>query len=147
MKQSELHLSEADRKVLRAFRAKGHRSVRELNRAHILAALDQQVAEAQIAQVLSVGRTTIWRTRAAYLEKGLDYALIDLPRPGQPLHYQTDQQAEVVALACSDPPAGAKHWTIGLLTQAARKRPGLKSVSRESVRGFLKKTSANPGAR
>lgn len=147
MKQSELHLPEAERGVLRAIRAKGHRSVRELNRAHILAALDQQVAEAQIAQVLGVGRTTIWRTRAAYLEKGLDYALIDLPRPGQPRHYQTDQQAEVVALACSDPPAGAKHWTIGLLTQAARKRPGLKSVSRESVRRFLKKTSANPGAR
>ena len=147
MKQSELHLSDADRQVLRAVRAQGHRSVRELNRAHILAALDRQVAEAQIAQVLGVGRTTIWRTRAAYLERGLDYALIDLPRPGPPRHYQTDQQAEVVALACSDPPVGAKHWTLGLLTEAARKRPGLKSVSRESVRRFLKKTSANPGAR
>src|SRR6266581_6279531 len=104
MKQTKLHLSETDRKVLRTFRAKGHRSARELNRAHILAALDQQVAETQITQVLGVGRTTIWRTRAAYLEKGLDYALIELPRPGQPLHYQTDQQAEVVVLACRGPP-------------------------------------------
>ncbi len=76
-------------------RAKGHRAVRELNRAHILAALDQQVAEAQICEVLGVGRTTICRTRAAYLKKGLAYALIDLPRPGPPLHYHTDQQAEV----------------------------------------------------
>ena len=147
MKRSELQLSETDRKVVRDFRAKGLRSARELNRAHILAALDLQVPEAQIVAVLGLGRTTIWRTRAAYLEKGLDYALADLPRPGQPLHYPTDQQAEVVALACSQAPAGAKRWTIRLLTQAARKRPGLKTVSRESVRRFLKKTSASPGAR
>ena len=147
MKQNELRLSEADREALRVFRAKGLRSARELNRAHILAALDQQVPEANIIQVLGVGRTTIWRTGAAYVEKGLEYALADLPRPGQPLHYQTNQQAEVVALACTKAPAGAKRWTIRLLTQAARKRPGLKAVSRESVRRFLKKTSANPGAR
>jgi transposase len=147
MKQIELHLSEVDRTVLRAIRGKGLRSARELNRAHILAALDQQVPETRIIEVLGVGRTTVWRTRTAYLEKGLEYALADLPRPGQPLHYPTDQQAEVVALACSQAPAGAKRWTIRLLTQAARKRPGLKTVSRESVRRFLKKTSASPGVK
>lgn len=147
MKQTELHLSDADRSALQALRGKGLRSARELNRAHILAALDQQVPEAHILQVLGIGRTTIWRTRAAFLEKGLAYALADLPRPGPPRQYQTDQEAEVVALACSQPPPGAKRWTIRLLTQAARKRPQLKGVSRESVRRFLKKTSASPGAR
>jgi len=139
MKQIELHLSDGDRNVLRVIRSKGLRSVRELNRAHILAALDQQVPESRIVEVLGVGRTTVWRTRAAYLEKGLDDALADLPRSGQPLHYPTGQQAEVIALACSQAPAGAKRWTIRLLTQAARERPGLKTVSRESVRRFLKK--------
>jgi transposase len=147
MKQIKLHLSEADRTALRVIRGKGIHSARELNRAHILAALDQQVSETRIIEVLGVGRTTVWRTRSAYLEKGLEYALSDLPRPGQPLHYPTNQQAEVVALACSQAPAGAKRWTIRLLTQAARKRPGLKTVSRESVRRFLKKTSASPGAK
>jgi len=38
----------------------------------------------------------------------LDYALHDVARPGQPRQYGTDQQAEVVALACSVPPKGAK---------------------------------------
>lgn len=147
MKQTELHLASADRTALGVIRSKGLRSARELNRAHVLAALDQQVAEAHILEVLGVSRTTLWRTRAAYLEQGLDYALADLPRPGPPRQYQTDQEAEVVALACSQPPAGAQRWTIRLLTQAARKRPQLKGVSRESVRRFLKKTSANPGAK
>ena len=60
--------------------------------------------EAVIMQVLGVGRTAIWRTRSAFVEKGLDYALHDGARPGQPLRYGTNQQTEVVALACSAPP-------------------------------------------
>ena len=147
MKQTELRLTAADRAALRVLRAQGLRSARELHRAHLLAALDPQVPEAHILEVLGVSRSTVWRTRAAYLEKGLDYALADLPRPGPPRPYHTDQEAEVVALACSQPPPGAPRWTIRLLTQAARKRPQLKDVSRESVRRFLKKTSASPGAR
>ena len=146
MRQTPLRLTESDRKALQPFRSKGLHLARELTRAHILAALDQQLPEAQIRAVLGVSRTVIWRTRSAYCERGLDYALHDVPRPGQPRRYHTDQEAEVVALACSPPPAGAKRWTIRLLTEAARQRPKLGQISRESVRRFLKKTSASPGA-
>jgi len=139
-------LTKEDRDVLRSFRSKGKHSAREINRAHILSALDQKVPEAVITQVLGVGRTAIWRTRSAFVEKGLDYALHDVVRPGQPRRYGTDQQAEVVALACSTPPAGAKRWTIELLTKAARRCPKLRKVSRESIRRFLKKPIASPGA-
>lgn len=146
MRQTKIQLTEEDRATLKAFRSKGQHMAREFNRAHILSALDQNVPEKQIMSVLGIGRTAIWRTRAAFLEKGLDYALHDVDRPGQPIKYGTDQQAEVVALACSTPPKGAKRWTIDLLTEAARRRPKLKKISRESIRLFLKKTTANPGA-
>ena len=146
MRQTEIHLTEKDKVALKAFRSKGQRMVREINRAHILLALDGKVSESLIMQVLGVGRTAIWRTRSAYVEKGLDYALHDVSRPGQPRQYGTDQQAEVVALACSAPPNGAKRWTIRLLTKVARRRPKLKNISRESIRLFLKKTTASPGA-
>ena len=97
-------------------------------------------------EVLGVGRTAIWRTRAAYLEGGLALALHDLARPGQPKRYGADQEAQVAALACSDPPPGAKRWTVGLLTQAAREHPKMRKISRESIRRLLKKTSSNRGA-
>jgi transposase len=139
MKQTEVHLIEEDLIALQSFRSKGLHLAREINRAHILSALDQKVPEATIMQVLGVGRTAIWRTRSAYVENGLDYALHDESRPGQPKKYGTDQQAEVVALACSTPPKGAKRWTIRLLTEIARRRPNLHNVSRESIRQFLKK--------
>ena len=146
MRQTEIQLTEDDKAVLKPIRSKGQHMSREINRAHILLALDEKVPEALIMQVLGVGRAVIWRTRSAYVEKGLDYALHDVARPGQPRQYGTDQQAEVVALACSAPPKGAKRWTIQLLTRAARRRSKLRNISRESIRLFLKKTTASPGA-
>ena len=146
MKQIELHLTESDRLALNAFRSKGVHLAREVNRAHVLMALDSGVADATICQVLGLGRTALWRTRAACHQGGLEYALHDAARPGQPRKYQTDQEAELVALACSTPPGGRKRWTVRLLTAAARQRPGLAGVNRETVRQMLKKMPANPGA-
>lgn len=146
MRQTELSLSKHEREAVEVFRSKGMHMAREFNRAHILSALDRKVPERQIMEVLGVGRTAIWRTRAAYLEGGLEYALHDVARPGKPQQYRAEAQAQVAALACSAPPAGAKRWTIGLLTQAARRHPQMRNVSRESIRRLLKKTSSNPGA-
>jgi transposase len=147
MKTGSWVLSARDHRFLEQFRAKGEHLARELTRAHILLALADSVPVAQIQSVLGVSRMVIWRTRSAYEEKGLDYALYDVPRSGQPLKYDTDQEAEVVALACSQPPEGAARWTIRLLTVAARHRPKLASINRESVRQILKKTSVNLGAK
>ncbi len=65
MRQTELHLSAEDREWIELYRSKGVRHAREVNRAHILGALDRKVPEAQIMAVLGVGRTAIWRTRSA----------------------------------------------------------------------------------
>jgi hypothetical protein len=73
MRQTALKLSQKDRRTLEEFRSNGNHMARELNRAHILAALDRKIPENQIRKVLRVGRTAIWRTRAAYLEGGLEF--------------------------------------------------------------------------
>lgn len=146
MRQTELHLSDEDRALIESFRAKGWHSAREVNRAHILLALDRAIPESQIMAVLGVGRTLIWRTRAAYLEGGVEYALHDEARPGKPRQYDTDVEAQIAALACSAPPAGARRWTLGLLEQAAHAQAGMASISRETIRRLLKKTASNRGA-
>ena len=146
MRQTKIHLAEEDKAALESFCSKGQRLAREINWAHILLTLDEKVPEALIMQVLGVGRIASWRTRSAYVERGLDYALHDVARTGQPQKYGTDQQAEIVALSCSAPPRGAKRWTIQLLTKAVSRRPKLRNISRESIRLFLKKTTASPGA-
>lgn len=147
MRQTELCLTKKDREALESFRSKGLHLAREINRAHVLAALDRKVPESQIMAVLGVGRTVIWRTRAAYGDGGLELALHDAPRPGKPKRYHTDDEAQVTALACSTPPKGAQRWTVVLLTEAARRHPGMAGISRESVRRFLKKTASNRGVK
>jgi transposase len=147
MRQTVLVLTDEDRTRIEEICAKGVRQVREVNRAHVLAALDRKVSEAAIMQVLGVGRKMIWRTRAAYLDGGLELALTDLPRPGKPRSYQTEVEAEVTALACSAPPEGAKRWTLLRLEEAARQRPQMKAISRETIRRLLKKTASSPGAK
>ncbi len=152
MRQTELHLTDEDRELIESYRTKGLHQAREVNRAHILSALDRDVPEAQIMAVLGVGRMVVWRTRAAYREGGAEYALHDVARPGKPRQYDTDVQAQVSALACSKPPAGAKRWTIALLGQAAQAQAGIGPVSRETVRRLLmalgqpQKTASSRGA-
>ncbi len=145
MRQTELHLTDEDRELIDAYRTKGLHHAREVNRAHILSALDRGLPEAQIMAVLGVGRTAVWRTRFAYLEGGVEYALHDIERPGKPRKYDTNVEAKISALACSEPPAGAKCWTIALLAQAAKAQAEIGPISLETVRRLLKKTASNRG--
>lgn len=141
MRQTELHLNEENRAAVNEIRSKGLHHSREVNRAHRLAALDRGVPEAQVLAVLGIGRTALWRTRAAYLQGGLELAVFDVARPGRPRRYDTDAEAKVAALACSAPPQGRKRWTVVELERAARREPGLEGLSRETVRRMLKKTA------
>ncbi len=145
MRQTELHLNEEDRSVVEDLRAKGLHQSREVNRAHVLSCLDRGIPESQIMAVLGIGRTAVWRTRAAYLQGGVDLALFDVGRSGRPRQYDTDAEARVTALACSTPPTGRQRWTMVELERVARQEAGLAGVSRETVRRMLKKTTSNPG--
>lgn len=146
MRQTELHLTDEDRAAIDGIRTKGLHQSREVNRAHVLASLDQGVPQAQIMAVLGIGRTAVWRTRAAYLQGGVDLAVFDIARSGRPAQYDTDAETRVTALACTTPPAGRQRWTLVELERAARQEHGLGKVSRETVRRMLKKTISSPGA-
>lgn len=146
MRQTALHLTDEDRALVDEIRGKGLHQAREVNRAHVLSCLDRGVPEAQIMAVLGIGRTAVWRARAAYLQGGVDLAVFDVARSGRPRQYDTDDEARVTALACTTPPEGRQRWTIVELQQAARQELGLSRVSRETVRRMLKKTISSPGA-
>ena len=146
MRQTELKLNEEDLSVIGEIRAKGVHQAREVNRAHVLSCLNRGIPEVQIMAVLGMGRTAIWRTRAAYLQGGLELAVFDVQRSGRPRQYDTNAEARVTALACSSPPAGRQRWTVIELERAARQEPGMDTVSRETVRRMLKKTISSLGA-
>lgn len=70
MRQTPLSLSTEDRSAIEEIRSKGLHQAREVNRAHVLSRLYRGIPEAQIIVVLGIGRTEVWRARAAYLQRG-----------------------------------------------------------------------------
>ncbi len=142
MKRVEIELKEEERLLLEEMSTTGSCKVRPLQRAQVLLALDRGVLDHQISEVLNLDRTRIWRIRKRYLDQGLEAALYDQARPGRPRDYDDKAEAELVALACSKPPAGQGRWTIALLTEVARRQSKvLKSVSEGTVRQVLQKKS------
>ena len=123
----------------------GDLSLRKYNRINILLLLHKGKKNAEIEDFLDVDRVTIWRTKNRYLEQGLEKALQEEQRPGQPKKYHTDQEAELAALACGPCPKGRKRWTVRLLTQELKTKPGFATINRESVRLALKKMNVNRG--
>jgi hypothetical protein len=99
MRRVEIQLKDNDRETLKATCSSGVAPVRVLQRAQILLSLDQGILDQQIAVVLQVERTRIWRVRMRYLEQRLKGALHDQPRSGRPTEYGDLAEAELVALA------------------------------------------------
>jgi transposase len=105
-------LTADERAQLLALTRRGKVSARQLTRAHILLQADAGSMDAAIAAALHVGLATVERVRKRFVEEGLEVALAERPRPGGPRKLDGKQEAFLVALACSTPPAGRACWTM-----------------------------------
>jgi len=141
----QIRLNKKELIFLDAQRKKGNLSLRKYNRINILLLLHKGKKNSEIEDFLDVDRVTIWRTKTRYQEQGIEKALEEEERSGQPKKYDTRQEAELAALACGPCPDGRKRWTIRLLTQTLQSKPGFKTINRESVRLALKKMNVSLG--
>jgi transposase len=141
----EVHLTEAERKRLLAIISKGRNKAVVIQRAHILLKVDEGKTDAEIGEMLYVSEQTIRRVRLRFVTDGLQAALEDKPHPTTGSELDEKQEARVIALACSEPPAGQVRWTLELLVQEILKDGIVTRISPETVRLLLKKTNSNPG--
>lgn len=91
--------------------------------------LDKGLSVTEIADLLEVERTTIWRIRTRYIEHGLEISLKESFRSGQPIKYTTVHEAELTSLACGPFPSGRKRWTIRLLVDELHKQKGFETIT------------------
>ena len=126
----------------------GQMSVRKVKRIQILLKADEGWADKAICDALDVGRATVERTRRRFVEEGLQAAL---NRRASTRQYERlldgKAEAHLIALACSTPPVGRKHWSMRMLANrlVALEQVDIDSVSHETVRQVLKKTNSNLG--
>lgn len=141
----KLNIKKEEIKYLNTFIREGHKSVRAVTRARILLLAQKKEKDVNIQRLLNVGRSTVWRVKNNYLNKGVDYALTERERPGQPPKYKTKHKAEIIAYACTTPPQGRKRWSVRLLAEELRKKKDFTTINRESIRMVLKKVTQNLG--
>lgn len=116
-------------------------------RAQILVACDRGVADVVIAETLPCGTSTIYRTKKQLVEEGLDAALSELARKGGRRKLTGKEEATLVALACSKPPAGRGRWTLQLLADHVVRLVEHDSISKETVRRRLAENELKPWRR
>jgi len=143
-------LTQEERDTLRQMLSAGEESARKLTRARILLKADEGWTDKAICQALDVHTSTVERARRRFVEEGFEAALNRRsPRRDYERKLDGNAEAHLIALACSSPPAGQEHWTLRLLAEklVTLEQVDVGSVSHETVRQVLKKTSSNLGRR
>jgi hypothetical protein len=92
-----------------------------------------------------VSQPTVCRVRKQYFEDRLEAALNRRP-PNREYHRKLDgeQEARLIALACSEPPEGQARWSLRLLADRMVELSVVEDISYQTVRRTLKKTSLSP---
>src|SRR5262245_10608755 len=137
-------LSQAERDQLGEMLSGGKHATRKLKRAQILLAADSGVGDAVIAASVSVGESTVYRTKRRFVEGNVELALSEEPRPGSGRKLTGKEEALLIATACSSPPEGRARWTLELLAGEMVKRTEHAGLSRETVRRRLKENHLKP---
>ena len=140
-------LTETERDHLKSLIAAGTAPARKLTHARILLKADESSegpawVDEQVAEAVEVSQPTVCRVRKQYVEEGLEAARNRRP-PNRHYHRKLDgeQEARLIALACSDPPEGQARWSLRLLADRMVELEVVEDLSYQTVRRTLKKTN------
>lgn len=150
-KRYRVTLDAGERESLGQLLSKGKADVRRLKHAQILLQADESKeglgwSDARIAEAVGCGTATVERVRQRFVEDGFELALSPYRSPRREYRPKLDgeQEARLITLACSQPPDGRVRWTLRLLADAMVELELVDSISYETVRQTLKKTSLSP---
>ncbi len=134
-----------ERCELEKLTACGKNSARLIKRAQILLMSDQKTHEDQeISDILLVSLSTIYRVKRNFVEYGLTCALEEGSRTGQPRKLDANEDALLIAIACTNPPQGRCRWTLSLLANQLIALTDIEEISHETIRNRLKDNDLKP---
>ena len=110
----------------------------------MLLRLEKGDAETDIADSLQIDRATVRRRRIRYLAEGLEAALGDEQRSGRTATILPEVEQQIVAIACTEPPAGTSHWSLRLLAEEVVRRKILPSIGVTSIHIILQRHELKP---
>ena len=147
-KKYVVRLTSEERGTLQRLASVGKAAARKILHARILLQADEGPdgpgwKDEQIAQGLTAHPRTIANVRQRLVEQGLEAALNrkKQERPSRMGKLGGKAEAHLIALRCGEPPQGRMRWTLQLLADKLVELQVVDSVSYETVRRVLKKTS------
>jgi len=150
VKKYVVRLSGEEREQLQTMLRGGKHAARKLLKARILLKADVSEAgdgwsDSQIAEALDTSVDTVARTRQRLVEEGFDAALAYKysPASARPRIFDGAAEAKLIALACSEPPAGRARWTLQLLEEKVVELNIVDRASDNTIGRTLKKTNSN----
>ncbi len=149
-KKYRVTLTRLERNELEQLLSAGKADVRRLSHARILMKSDESKwgpmwLDSDIADALDVSVATVERVRRRFVEEGLETALSPYRQPRRTYQRKLDgdQEAKLIAIACSTPPEGHGRWSLRMIADKMVELEFVDELSHETVRQTLKKTSSS----
>jgi len=141
-----VRLTDEERRCLGQLVSKGKAAAYKIKHAQILLKVDVEGpkwTDEQAAEAFDCHRNTVANLRQRLVEQGLEAALERKKResPSRQPVCDGEAEAKLIALRCSQPPAGQAKWTLRLLADKVVELEIVPAISHETVRQVLKKTS------
>jgi transposase len=139
-------LTTNERQLLQGLVNSGKVAVRKIKRAQILLAADakSKATDDMIARVVGSSTSTVYRTKQRFVEEGLERALSEAPRSGPPRKLSANDEALLVAVACSTPPSGRARWTLELLAGEMVRLTAHEALSSDTIGRRLAEMDLKP---
>jgi transposase len=143
LKQFRVNLNDQERQQLQKLVRFGQDKARKITRCRILLLANgpKGKTDQEISDALGICLATIFNIRRRYHEEGLERAIGEGSRSGQPPKFKGKPAAKITAIACSAPPNGQRRWTPRLLADHVVELDLVESISHQSISNILKKTN------
>ena len=149
-KKYVVELDYSERRRLKDFISKGRASAKAILKARILLKADQSEGgdgwtDIEICDALDTNISMVTKVRTTFVNEGLEAVLVRKKRTRPPVEpiFDGAAQAQLIALACSEPPTGHARWTIRLLASRVVELKIVDHAHFNTVGRALKKTISN----
>ena len=147
MENNIIMLKAEQRRTLEDFTKKGVHSARLINRARVILALDRNGKKdhlriTRISDQVGLSRQAIYGIRDDFLMSETVEAFLTRKKretPPVPAKVTGEVEAQIIAIACSEPPEGYARWTVRLISERSVELGIAEGVGKSSVGNVLKK--------
>jgi len=141
MKTIEKHVELTEAERARLIKATKSGTAKEILYANIILMCSRKQAPKKISEALDISKQTVNNVKQRFFHDGVDKFTVrrNAGKAPYPAKITGEVEAKVVALACSEAPAGNTRWTLKLLSDKTVELGYIDSITQMSIGRLLKK--------